>query len=197
MAKCGSPSPTLAGKDASGVPLRGHAHAHYLALDVDDDRLIDHLVVWAPAGIGEEELRALTSLRRLSTRQTVDGLHPLRLAVEAAGDPAAVVPELVGPARNWTSLTPFAPPRHQTRRQTFEEFIRDAVGRELANRGLQPADVDPIPADWPAFRRRRLVERIGADRHAIGVRLHFTDAITGPICLGALSHFGLGAFVPT
>ncbi len=197
MSKYGSPSATLAGKDANGVPLRGHAHAHYLALDVDADRLIDHLVVWAPAGISDGELRALTSLHRLSTRQPVDGLHPVRLAVEAVGDPGAVVPELVGPARAWSSLTPFAAPRHQARRQTFEEFIGNEVRRELANRGLPAASVDPLAADWPAFRRRRLAERIGADRHAIGVRLRFAEPIAGPICLGALSHFGLGAFVPT
>lgn len=196
MSALGSPSATFAGKDADGVPLRGHAHAHYLALDVDTDRLIDHLVVWAPRGISERELLSLTGLRRLSTRQSVDGFHPVRLAVEAVGGPAAVVPELVGPARDWTSLTPFAPPRHQARRQTFEEFIRGEIRRELANRDLPPADVVPIVADWPAFRRRRLSERVGTDRHAVGLRLEFTQTISGPICLGALSHFGLGVFFP-
>ncbi len=197
MSALGSPSATFAGKDADGVPLRGHVHAHYLALDIDTDRLIDHLVVWAPSGISQTELQALASLRRLSTKHPVDGFHPVRLAVEAVGDPSAVVPELVGPARTWRSLTPFAPPRHQARRQTFEEFIRDEIGRELASRGFPTADVVPMTADWPAFRRRRLSEGIGADRRAIGVRLDFTEMISGPICLGALSHFGLGVFFPT
>jgi CRISPR-associated protein Csb2 len=41
----GVPSPTLAGKDAAGTPLERHRHAHYLALDLDGDQLLDHLVV--------------------------------------------------------------------------------------------------------------------------------------------------------
>jgi CRISPR-associated protein Csb2 len=47
----GNVSPVLAGKDASGAPLIDHRHAHYLAVDSDGDRLIDHLVVWAPGGL--------------------------------------------------------------------------------------------------------------------------------------------------
>jgi hypothetical protein len=45
----------LAGKDASGTPLEGHRHAHYL-LWSDDDRHYTRLVVWRRDPFEAEEI---------------------------------------------------------------------------------------------------------------------------------------------
>jgi CRISPR-associated protein Csb2 len=190
------PSATLAGKDEAGSKLLGHRHAHYLACDLDGDRILDHAIVWAPTGFEPDEVRALTQMERLSTRQPVEGLRPLRLALEALGDPAATIPELVGPAARWVSHTPFAPPRHRKRHQTDQAFVAGEVERELRSRQLPAARVEFVAGDWLKFRRRRLNERLGEDQRALGIRLRFDRLVRGPLALGSLSHFGLGVFMP-
>ena len=194
----GTASPILAGKDAEGTPASGHAHAHYLALDLDGDRLLDRLVVWAPGGLGERELIALGRMSRITGFEHARDFRPVRLGLEAVGTVKDAVPELVGPSRTWVSHTAFAPPRHPKRRQTIAAFVAAEASRELASRGYPPpVSVRLRPGGWLNFRRHRLQERLEDARHAYGVELAFSEPVTGPLALGALSHFGLGLFLPT
>jgi len=39
-------------------------------------------------------------------------------------------------------------------------------------------------------------QRRGDARRAVGVEVVFAEPVPGPLSLGALSHFGLGLFVP-
>jgi CRISPR-associated protein Csb2 len=191
-------SPILAGKDAAGIPLTGHRHAHYLAVDEDGDHLLDHLVLWAPAGLGPAELRAIDKLhtRPLSVGYAPD-LRPVRLGVEAVGEITNVAPHLVGPAQAWTSHTPFAPPRHPKRRQHWTDFVEAEIRHELALRSLpRPSAVGHLSEPWLAFRRHRLRERLEQGRRAAGLALRFDTPVRGPLALGALSHYGLGLFLP-
>jgi CRISPR-associated protein Csb2 len=194
----GDASAILAGKDAAGTPLVGHGHAHYLALDQDGDRLVDHLVIWVPAGLGPAELRAVDQLHtRPLTAAYARDLRPVRLAVEAIGKIAEVAGNLVGPSRRWVSHTPFAPPRHRKKRQTWEAFAEAEVRRELRLRGLpDPIAITHLPHDWLSFRRHRLRERLEDARHASGLEVVFEASVHGPLALGALSHYGLGLFLP-
>lgn len=190
------PSVTLAGKDAQGTPLRGHRHAHYLAIDEDDDRLVDHLVVWAPAGLGPQEIAALARLSELRGRGYLADFRPARLGLEAIGSIAVAAPTLVGPATRWTTQTPFVPPRHAKRRQSWEDHIAVQVGEELGRRGLpDPATVRLLSGAWLSFRRHRIDERLADARRAAGVEVVFPEPVQGPIALGSLGHFGLGLFV--
>jgi CRISPR-associated protein Csb2 len=195
----GGASAILAGKDATGTPMVGHGHAHYLALDQDGDLLVDHLVIWAPAGLRPAELQAVDQLHtRPLTAAYARDLRPVRLAVEAVGEIAEVASSLVQPSRRWASHTPFAPPRHRKKRQTWEGFVEAEVRRELGLRGLpEPATVAHLPRDWLAFRRHRLRERLEDARHASGIELLFETPMRGPLALGALSHYGLGLFLPS
>jgi CRISPR-associated protein Csb2 len=194
----GAPSPTLAGKDVAGMPLEGHRHAHYFALDLDGDRLLDHLVVWAPDGLDEGSVQAIATLDRLVGYVHVPDFRPARLGLEAVGDIADVAPELVGPARVWQSFTPFAPARHPKRRTPWNEHLTVQVAEELAWRDQpSPIGIRPIEGDWLAFRRYRpTTDRLQDARRATGLEVTFPEAVAGPIALGALSHFGLGLFVP-
>jgi CRISPR-associated protein Csb2 len=72
------------------------------------------------------------------------------------------------------------------------------VADELAWRGQpSPAGIRPIEGDWLAFRRYRpTTERMQDARRATGLELTFSEEVAGPIALGALSHFGLGLFLP-
>jgi CRISPR-associated protein Csb2 len=194
----GGVSALLAGKDTAGTPLVGHGHAHYLALDQDNDRLVDHLVIWVPAGLGPGELRAVDQLHtRPLIAAAARDLRPVRMALEAVGRITEVASDLVGPSRRWVSHTPFAPPRHRKKRQTWEAFLDAEVRRELRLRGLpEPIAITHVPHDWLAFRRHRLRERLEDARRASGLELLFNVPVPGPLALGALSHYGLGLFLP-
>jgi len=194
----GAPSPTLAGKDAAGVPLEGHHHAHYFALDLDGDQLLDHLVVWAPGGLDEGVVQAIATMDRLVGYAHVPDFRPARLGLEAVGDIADVAPELVGPARVWRSFTPFAPARHPKRGTPWDQHLASQVAEELAWRDRPPpTGIRPIEGDWLSFRRYRpTTDHLQDARRATGLEITFPDAVAGPIALGALSHFGLGLFVP-
>jgi CRISPR-associated protein Csb2 len=191
-------SAELSGKSADGTPLRGHDHAHYLALDADGDRLIDTLLLWVPSGIGEDEMDTLAGLRRLTGFEHVADFRPGQVGLESVGTIAQVAPELVGPSAVWQSTTPFAPARFVPRKQAWEDHVPREVAQELAWRSLPvPTRVDLLQGPWLEFRRHRpSKERIGSARRANGVRLEFDELITGPLVLGALSHFGLGLFLP-
>lgn len=188
----------LSGKSADGTPLRGHDHAHYLALDVDGDRLIDTLLLWVPSGIGEDEMDALAGLRRLTGFGHVADFRPGQVGLESVGTIAQVAPELVGPGAVWQSATPFAPARFAPRKRAWEDHVPREVTQELAWRGLPvPSGVELLQGPWLDFRRHRpSKERLASARRANGVRLSFDEPVTGPLVLGALSHFGLGLFLP-
>lgn len=191
-------SDVLAGKTADGAPLGDHRHAHYLALDTDGDRLLDTLLVWVPSGLSRAEVDALATLSRLRGYGHVADFRQCQLGLEAVGPIDAVAPELVASSRRWKSVTPFAPARYGRRRTPWEEHIADQVQIELGYRGLpSPERVEVLRGDWLDFRRHRpSKERLRDARRASGLTLQFLEPVEGPIVLGALSHFGLGIFVP-
>lgn len=190
----------LGGKRASGETQRDdHQHAHFLP--IVRDRRIEALVVWAPGDLPEQELEALTRVRRLFTGHT-----KWRLTVRVAGvgkiDDTA--PELTDRARVWTSLTPFTPSRYPKRNDDETAYLRREIVRELRHRGI---DADPtveiVAGDWAAFRRYRPSARLRGDGHqgqatrtSAFLRLTFDQPVTEPLALGHLSHFGLGLFRP-
>ena len=190
-------SPTLSGKDSDGNRLTGHRHAHYLALDTDGDRMIDHLVLWAPDGLKSKELQALLDLECLRDRGWVSDFRPGRLGLEALGAIRDVAPEITGPARTWKSVTPFAPPHHAHKREVWEDHVVKQVAEELHRRSLPtPQSVRLLTGDWLSFRRHRVKERLEDQRRAWGVTISFAEDVSGPLTLGSLSHFGLGLFRP-
>src|SRR5207253_1851999 len=116
---------------------------------------------------------------------------------------------LFGPAKIWVSATPFVGPAHVGRRSR-DRYLRKAIRRELRRAtvgGILPKEIAAAvrvvtiapPPGYPhplEFRRNR--ERHGDDgfrRPCTMVRLEFDRAVSGPICLGHASHFGLGLFL--
>lgn len=198
--RTGKKSPVFGGHTDDGPRRDQHRHAHYLALPGDDGRRIDHLVVWAPEGFGHDEVTSLATIRELWLR---DLDKPLRLALTTLGDDKHIMlPQVLGPSDRWRSLTPFALPRHTKRRSgRIVDGPEDQIRRELAFRDAHKAElltrVVPMRSgSWGRFRRARPgVSRLETPR-VVGAELHFAEPVRGPIALGALSHFGLGLFVP-
>jgi len=143
-------------------------------------------------------MRAVADLDRLTGFGHVPDFRPTRLGLEAVGEIEKVAPELVGPSKVWTSHTPFAPPRHGKRHQSWDDLVAAQVKEELVRRDKPaPVRVALVRGEWLAYRRHRpTTERLEEGRRATGVRIEFDRPVTGPLALGALSHFGLGLFVP-
>lgn len=207
----------ISGRGPDGCPLRdgSHPHAFWLPEDADGDGEIDHVTIYAEAGF-EPRVRArldrVTALwlapRRRRPSDEEDpadetGRREWRLALEGFGRPENFAETaLFGPARSWTSATPFLAAGH-LKAAGYPGEVR----RLLARRGIvtDPATVSvellvgiPIrnrerrPIHFHRFRSRggeRQFDTTGAF-----LRLTFPQPVPGPLALGYGSHFGLGLF---
>lgn len=200
--------PELTGRDAQRKPLTGHRHAHLLPLDLDGDGHLDHILIYAPMGLGATAQHAIRTLERTWTK---GGIGELRLALAGQGDlddlrglPSQLQPgitALLGPkdgARTWTSLTPLVLPRYPKCRG--KNTLPGQVTAELVSRGLPAAEVEVLPWDDQtrmlrhAARVRRYPAKPPPVDAGYAVRLVFDDPLTGPLALGYGCHFGLGVF---
>lgn len=198
----GAASATFSGRAGDTHRTDQHRHAHYLSLPDRHSRRIDTLLVWAPEGLGEDEVGALAGLRVLSD-PTLDATKH-QAALGALGNKEELhLPRLLGPARQWQSLTPFALVRHpKKRREKVIDGAKEQVARELAHRDLPvPADIekdiDILTGQWHRFRSSKLGETRSQRRPLVGLRIRFPQEVTGPITIGALSHYGLGLMEPS
>lgn len=204
----GTSCPELTGKDALGMPLRDHRHAHVIPLDLDGDRHLDHILVYAPMGLGGVAQRAVRELKRTWTK---GGVGELQTALAGQGSlddlrrlPAPLrdgIERVLGSqegAREWTSVTPLVLPRYRKRRG--KNSLEGQINDELACRGLPPASVAVLPWDEErrhlrhAVRVRRPPAPAPPVDMGFAVRLTFDAPVRGPLALGYGAHFGLGLF---
>ena len=202
--------PILSGKTPEGSRADNHhRHVHWLAFGAQDDRRLSTLVAWAPNGfvteedrgvVDEEVLDAMANVRFLRSQGLRD-VHSCAIGVEGWGNAHDIVPELANPSRTWRSFTPFAPSRHRHKNAGDRStFVARSITQELRWRGFDQTapTVDILEeGDWHHFRRHRPnKERLSQARAVVGLDLEFPEPVAGPIALGALSHFGLGLFMP-
>jgi CRISPR-associated protein Csb2 len=205
----GESCPEIVGRDEKGEPLKGHRHSHILPVDLDGDGRLDHIVVFAPMGLGARAQRAVRSLRRTYMKGGVGELQVAVAGVGTLNDLRAIdaalsrgVEEVLGPATGaatWVSRTPFVPPRHL--KKNGRSSLVGQLEEELKVRGLPSARVDVL--NWTGevlalrhFVRRRQRGPLPPLDVGFAVRLLFDRPAVGPICLGYGSHFGLGRFRP-
>lgn len=212
----GKKSKMLSGKDASGKPLQGHHHAFYVPTDEDGDGRLDHLTVWTPAGLEEDEFKALVSVNTLNPGGQREAVQ---LVYQAHGkkDAFASVSRLFGRSRRWRSLTPYVLTRHvkfrgPKDRKSMVDGPEDQIRREFCLRypdGPALTDVTRVdhrerirpmqegrssgfrPFDFHRYKRG------GSNGGgAFNFELEFEEEVCGPLLLGFACHYGLGIFVP-
>lgn len=206
-------SAVITGRAPDGTPLADrHQHAHVLPIDLDGDGHLDHILVWAPAGLDRGAQDAVRAVRRTFAK---GGSGPLRVAIAAAGTLSNLrtlkppfadsISAILGAAAGssvWRSATPFVAPRFLKKRgaNTLEGQIR----AELASRGLPPAThievLDPREPSILHLRHFVRVRRHGPPPlldQAWALEVRVAEPVIGPITLGYGSHYGLGLFRAT
>lgn len=199
--------PELTGKDETDAPLRDHhRHAHTLPVDLDSDGHLDHLIIHADMTLGDAAQRAIRQVRETWRKKGPD----LQVAVVGSGDlemlrtlPTRMRPKielLLGPpegSRVWQSATPFVPPRFL--KAHGRNTIAGQVNAELASR-LLPEAINVTVDDRLTRELRHYVRcrsRGGTSPPVdvgFGLRLAFSEPVTGPLLLGYAAHYGLGVF---
>lgn len=177
----------LSGRDSFGSRLlRDHHHAHFLVGSSNDNE-VTHLMVWAPCGFTGEEREVITTVRLPALsgsgiRMSETGEHPW-----------------IAPSSRWLTALPFLPVRHPKHRGgKLIDTVPEQVALELRRRNLtQPHTVRLVPRDWGLVRTTRTA-RPGSSPAlgAHGVEIEFAEPVSGPIALGANSHFSMGLFAP-
>jgi CRISPR-associated protein Csb2 len=182
---------------------------HYMPEARGKTNRITHVMVYAPAGFGEAERRALAAItfpKQDHKRPTPDVvLGGFGERADFAKDSA-----LFGLSPRWRSRTPFVLPRHP---RNGKDAPEEQLVQELAVWGL-PAPVvvkrsegallfDPnagaaAQTPWLAFRMRRPRDRSRDDDDPTagfwGFVIEFEEAQPGPILLGYGARYGLGQF---
>lgn len=203
----GNNNPVLTGKDELRLPLREpHQHAHILPLDLNGDGHLDHFLIWAAMGLDGQAQEAIRAVRQTFTKKVPD---PLRLAWAGAGslDDLRRLPGQYGAglqsvlqkSREWVSATPFVPPRHL--KKNGGNSLEGQIMAELVSRRLpQPFTIerlDPHCHDL-ARKQRHFIRARHRQQPPIDcgftIKLLFAEPVSGPICIGYGSHFGLGMF---
>ncbi|MFB2839592.1 type I-U CRISPR-associated protein Csb2 [Floridanema evergladense] len=105
-------------EEGKGKPAVGQQHAWYLP-EVNQRGKIDHVVVYAAGGFGEQAILALSKLNKVWGREGFD-LQTVLVALGRTEDYSSERQEpgcsiLVGKSRRWQSLTPLVLPRHPKR----------------------------------------------------------------------------------
>jgi CRISPR-associated protein Csb2 len=202
--------PELTGKSAVGKPLRGtHLHCHWLPMSLAGNGAIDHVLIYAPGGISQAGLEAVSAIRwayakgirKLSINlagfgQVEDIARQLRQSKDA--EPSSL--QMFGTASVWQSVTPLVLRKYLHRRgkKTLEGQVRE----ELRERGFPaPVEVECWPQQrlvlqrMKGFALRRQPEKNQPPfERSWGLTLRFDEPVQGPLTLGYGSHFGLGMF---
>lgn len=201
----------LTGRDVSGRKLEmRHEHAHFFPLDLDDDRRIDHVLIYARAGLDGVAQEAITRLRRTWTKGNdteifvtcagFGGLDLFRAQLrQRNGRPTGIIPPQ--PECEWISYTPYVPARH-LKLKNNRYTLADDVRRELVARGLpEPERIEVLGAEllvdrgFFKFVRTRIDGKPQPPQPSVyALRLQFAQPQRGPIAIGYGCHYGLGLF---
>ena len=203
VGKTGSAQATaeLLGLDEQRKPLCGHQHAHILPLCLlKDDHHLDHILIWAPGGLSDI---SQDILRRIRETYMKDGVGTLAVRFAGAGtaEDFTAIPTLrpmISASRVWQSLSPLVLPRH--RKGKGKDTPDGQIIAELASRGFPaPEKIEWLRAESIGLRHYVRTRRNGTpppEDYGYALRLAFAEPVSGPLCLGYSSHFGLGLFAP-
>lgn len=203
--KAGGLSPALTGCDMhTREPLKGHRHAHWIPFDLDGDGRIEHVLVYAPMGLDADVQQVLSRIERTWGKNlpeivvSLAGFGSLELIRKQLRSMRGCTRGELASSTVWESRTPFLAPRHL--KPNGKNSIDGQICAECESRGLSPpvrverlSREETIRRDFFAFVRSR-PEKPPPQTVPLCLRLTFAEPVSGPICLGYASHFGLGLF---
>lgn len=231
----GRQSVVLLGARAKEPIPTNHRHAHLLPLDdIRGQKLagavrapgqIRHFLLWADLGFDNDALAELRSLKRLD-RESSDGgssvaEEALFVTMTLQGGAAELrrfgldgkqLRNLLGPSRDFESVTPYVPARHLKPRYALVDDVRREIGHRasILAPGLEGAaleewlgaiQVEELDREVALRKRLREFSTRRSERSPrpptgrfFGIRIRFPAEIRGPVALGYGSHWGLGLF---
>ncbi len=198
----------IAGKDGNGHPLDSHRHA-YFAVWPDENGQASRLICFRNSSFTPDEVQAIlaASEQPITWESGSDGWQ-VRL-VPLPFD--TVLPSrLIGPSTSWRSVSAFVPPRARRRFRRHGRLRPGERPSRLVSKFLQkcgfpePVSVvpssDPVDSEWVyihatlAERRRLRDQGMRPVRLGYHFQIEFSKPVSGPLCIGDSSHFGLGLF---
>jgi CRISPR-associated protein Csb2 len=209
----------ISGYGEDGKPMHddSHAHAFWLPEDADGDGEIDHIIIYAAAGLNEECRQKLDRITRLWLEKPVKtqgsdeesaevGRKEWRLALEGFGNPTdfASASSVLARCRRWLSVTPYLMPWHTKKGFDWtDQIAREVKARDLSrisetpheHRSLSIRDRNKRPIEFHRFRSRGGLTQ--PDTLGRFVELAFDRPVQGPLAFGFGCHFGLGLFAAT
>ena len=206
-------SRVFSGRELDGHNREGHEHARYLALPLEQERRrIGTLAILAEEGLGPAEVAALANLRKLDIGISRDDSRlSVQLQMIGLGDMKRSDLDCVGTSTDWVSVTPFlGNPEIGNSHQIA--YLRKGIRREWRRLAEQCPRLSQIQLlevthltdeelremELPAAREFRRIRSKHGGRsqwRAGGLfRLTFDQPVSGPVCLGYASHFGMGMF---
>lgn len=176
-----------------------HAHAHWLWTEAEDT--VQDLALWVPAGLAPPQVQrvaALTALPRYEEEPV--GYRGGDLLLQSVGPAAQVLTDLGAgvAATAWVSATPILTSWHFKEGMARIEHLGRYVGKELGHRlgPDAPAVVGLEVAEDRSYFTRRWDRAFPFHSAFRVLGLELSRPVSGPLCLGALGHFGFGRMEP-
>ena len=180
-----------------------HSHARYLALDLDEDGLIDCLMLHVRSGLPAELIPTLAEIDEVHIAGGGHVLEPMAMGPDGVGGP-------FGPARVWKNATPWVTPwsrLSKTGKERPDHSPELQFRRELEALNLEPVEIHWEETIWlgdrltPASQfavggAKRGIRKPPPGASSAFATLVFEEPMTGPLAMGYGSHFGLGLFMP-
>lgn len=195
----------MTGKGPDGKPLAGHRHAFFLLLP-DAAGNPTRLVCFRREPFSAREQEALLAASELPLSWDYGSSDWLLRAVPLPTE--TVLPKnILGPATEWESATPYVPSRHVFARNGKPkpgQGVSQQVVADLGNAGLPSTQVLFLEGDtqdrccWVKVHRPRRSrgDQTNDMKRGYRLRLSFPTPVCGPIAIGHSAHFGLGLFIP-
>lgn len=176
-----------------------HAHAHWIW--TQSENTVQDLALWVPAGLAPPQARRVAGASALPRYEEEPvGYRGGDLILRAVGPSAQVLGDLGAGVVSaaWVSATPLLTRWHFKEGMDRTEQLRRYVGKELGHRlGPNAPTVVALEASEDRSYFTRRWDRAFPYHSAFRVlSLELSEAVSGPLCLGALSHFGFGRMEP-
>jgi CRISPR-associated protein Csb2 len=198
----------IAGKDGNGRPLDSHRHA-YFAVWPDENGQASRLICFRNSPFTPDEVEAiLASSEQPFTWDFGSDEWQVRLVPLPFDSP--LPSQLVGPSAIWRSVSAFVPPRGRRRVRRHGRSRPGETPPRLVSKLLQkcgfpePISVSPKKEPWEsewvyihatfAERQRLRDGRMRPVQVGYHCQIEFAEPVSGPVCIGDSSHFGLGLF---